>query len=245
MISFLVENISKKKPTTNTTHNKTMKTKTFITAAVLATAMHASAAITIIDPISVSKEGGGVPQSGSLSQVIDNSGLSFDLNTGDLVPSTLPTHDGGLTYTNNAVRWFTFDLLGAEVPDALIFDLGQVYSTGLGDILFWNYSEQAPAGDRGISDVTASFSSDGISYSGDTTVNFTQASLIDNPFAGETVGLNQYGDIRYVKFTDINGPGDGSLIGFSEIRFTALPEPSSTALLGLGGAALMLRRRRK
>ena len=30
-----------------------------------------------------------------LSQVIDNSGLSFDLNTGDLVPSTLPTHDGG------------------------------------------------------------------------------------------------------------------------------------------------------
>ena len=139
----LLRNISKKNPATNTTHNKTMKTKTFITAAVLATAMHASAAITIIDPISVSKEGGGVPQSGSLSQVIDNSGLSFDLNTGDLVPSTLPTHDGGLTYTNNAVRWFTFDLLGAEVPDALIFDLGQLYSTGLGDILFWNYSEQA------------------------------------------------------------------------------------------------------
>ena len=244
MISFLVENISKKKPTTNTTHNKPMKTKTFITAAVLATAMHASAAITIIDPISVSKEGGGDPYNGSLSQVIDNSGLSFDLNTGDLVPITLPTHDGGTSYTNNAVRWFTFDLLGAEVPDALIFDLGQVYSTGLGDILFWNYSEQG-AGDRGISDVTASFSSDGISYFGDTTVNFTQASLIDNPFAGETVGLNQYGDIRYVKFTDITGPGDGSLIGFSEIRFTALPEPSSTALLGLGGVALMLRRRRK
>ena len=244
MISFLVENISKKKPTTNTTHNKPMKTKTFITAAVLATAMHASAAITIIDPISVSKEGGGDPYNGSLSQVIDNSGLSFDLNTGDLVPITLPTHDGGTSYTDNAVRWFTFDLFSAEVPDALIFDLGQVYSTGLGDILFWNYSEQG-AGDRGISDVTASFSSDGISYFGDTTVNFTQASLIDNPFAGETVGLNQYGDIRYVKFTDITGPAAGSLIGFSEIRFTALPEPSSTALLGLGGVALMLRRRRK
>ena len=221
-----------------------MKTKTFITAAVLATAMHASAAITIIDPISVSKEGGGDPYNGSLSQVIDNSGLSFDLNTGDLVPITLPTHDGGTSYTDNAVRWFTFDLFSAEVPDALIFDLGQVYSTGLGDILFWNYSEQG-AGDRGISDVTASFSSDGISYFGDTTVNFTQASLIDNPFAGETVGLNQYGDIRYVKFTDITGPAAGSLIGFSEIRFTALPEPSSTALLGLGGVALMLRRRRK
>ena len=244
MVPSLVENISKKKPTTNTTHNKPMKTKTFITAAVLATAMHASAAITIIDPISVSKEGGGDPQSGSLSQVIDNSGLSFDLNTGDLVPITLPTHDGGTSYTDNAVRWFTFDLFSAEVPDALIFDLGQVYSTGLGDILFWNYSEQG-AGDRGISDVTASFSSDGISYFGDTTVNFTQASLIDNPFAGETVGLNQYGDIRYVKFTDITGPAAGSLIGFSEIRFTALPEPSSTALLGLGGVALMLRRRRK
>ena len=221
-----------------------MKTKTFITAAVLATAMHASAAITIIDPISVSKEGGGDPFNGSLSQVIDNSGLSFDLNTGDLVPSTLPTHDGGTSYAANAVRWFTIDIFSAEVPDALIFDLGQVYSTGLGDILFWNYSEQG-AGDRGISDVTASFSSDGISYFGDTTVNFTQASLIDNPFAGETVGLNQYGDIRYVKFTDITGPADGSLIGFSEIRFTALPEPSSTALLGLGRVALMLRRRRK
>ena len=220
-----------------------MKTKTFITAAVLATAMHASAAITIIDPISVSKEGGGDPYNGSLSQVIDNSGLIFDLNTGDLVPSTLPTHDGGTSYTANAVRWFTIDIFSAEVPDALIFDLGQVYSTGLGDILFWDYSEQG-AGDRGISDVTASFSSDGISYFGDTTVNFTQASLIDNPFAGETVGLNQYGDIRYVKFTDITGPAAGSLIGFSEIRFTALPEPSSTALLGLGLSSLLLRRRR-
>ena len=55
MISFLVENISKKKPTTNTTHNKPMKTKTFITAAVLATAMHASAAT--ISIISVNFQG--------------------------------------------------------------------------------------------------------------------------------------------------------------------------------------------
>jgi hypothetical protein len=51
-------------------------------------------------------------------------------------------------------------------------------------------------------------------------------------------------DVQYVRFTDFADHGDGNLTGFLEIRFATVPEPSSTALLGLSGIALMLRRKR-
>ena len=39
--------------------------------------------------------------------------------------------------------------------------------------------------------------------------------------------------------------GDSDYVGLSEIRFSsAVPEPTTTALLGLGGLALILRRRK-
>lgn len=53
------------------------------------------------------------------------------------------------------------------------------------------------------------------------------------------------GDTLLVGFTvNVNGGGDGADISSLEVELTPVPEPSSAALLGLGGLALILRRRK-
>ncbi|MGB2429784.1 MAG: PEP-CTERM sorting domain-containing protein, partial [Akkermansiaceae bacterium] len=80
-----------------------------------------------------------------------------------------------------------------------------------------------------------------LSFTGDTTLNFAEAGGL--PVTGETVSMLA-DDVQYVKLTDFVSHGDTVLAGFNEIRFATVPEPSSTALLGLSGIALMLRRKR-
>ena len=182
---------------------------------------------------------GGAPQNGTIDDTINGDGLSSALNTGDAVPGVLPTHekmypDGGGT---TGVRWFENPAQSQHIT-GITFDLGDAYD--LGSVLFWNYDEDGGT-QRGISSVTASFSSDGASFTGDTTLNFAISSGL--PIAGEMVSMLA-DDVRYVRFTDFADHGDGNLTGFLEVRFATVPEPSSTALLGLSGIALMLRRKR-
>lgn len=55
---------------------------------------------------------------------------------------------------------------------------------------------------------------------------------------------------QYVRITitdnyfGLGGGAGGDRVGFNDFQFNAVPEPSSTALLGLGGLALILRRRK-
>lgn len=180
----------------------------------------------------------GSTQNGTIQDTINGDGLSSALNTGDAVPGVLPTHekmypDGGGT---TGVRWFV-EAHNTPITD-ITFNLGAAYD--LGSVLFWNYDEDGGT-QRGISSVTASFSSDGASFTGATTLNFAISSGL--PIAGEMVSMLA-DDVQYVKFTDFVTHGDTVLAGFSEIRFATVPEPSSTALLGLSGIALMLRRKR-
>lgn len=181
----------------------------------------------------------GSTQNGTIDDTINGDGLSSALNTGDAVPGVLPTHNN--IYTNpldlSGVRWFV-EAQNTPITD-ITFNLGAAYD--LGAVLFWNYAETGNT-DRGISSVTASFSSDGLSFTGDTTLNFAETSG-DPLFVGETVSMLSE-DVQYVKFTDFVNHGDSVLAGFSEIRFATVPEPSSTALLGLGGLTLLLRRKR-
>ncbi|MGJ8658192.1 MAG: PEP-CTERM sorting domain-containing protein [Akkermansiaceae bacterium] len=70
---------------------------------------------------------------------------------------------------------------------------------------------------------------------------------------GQSAPTNGFSSGAYVSFAGLSSTG-GSLVitvvsdnqyaGISQLELTAVPEPSSTALLGLGGLALILRRRK-
>ena len=222
-----------------------MKTSKLVMTAIIAMSClsgNAFAAITIVQATTYTSTGS--TQNGEIVDTINGDGLSSALNTGDAVPGihgvpgVLPTHekmypDGGGT---TGVRWFV-EAHNTPITD-ITFNLGAAYD--LGSVILWNYDEDGGT-QRGISSVTASFSSDGASFTGATTLNFAISSGL--PIAGEMVSMLA-DDVQYVKFTDFVTHGDTVLAGFSEIRFATVPEPSSTALLGLSGIALMLRRKR-
>ena len=177
-------------------------------------AVAATGEVSVIITPDFSYTGDYTPHQTSISQVTDGSGLSFTLNDGQTVPGALPTHAGSAgAYGGTMVRW-----LGNQHPTALVFDLGASFSR-VDDLIFHNYQEGATT-DRGIASVTASYSRDGVSYSGAETLNFAATSGSD-PFAGEVISINKT-NIRYVKFTDlVNHAGSASVIlGFAEIRFT-------------------------
>ena len=76
-------------------------------------------------------------------------------------------------------------------------------------------------------------------------------------YTGETVSFDNAVSARYVRFdVQTTFENDGSITkddtstveasnraGLSEVRFLAIPEPASVALVGLGGMMLLLRRR--
>ena len=235
------ENIMKTTESTKTT----MKASKIVMTAMIAMSCLAGNAFAsiIVQPISYTSIGG--PQNGSVDETIDGDGLSSALNTGDAVPGVLPTHEsmypsgGGTT----GVRWF-IEAHNNPITD-ITFNLGAEHD--LESVLFWNYNETQDAfpdgqTQRGISSVTASFSTDGLSFTGATTLNFAESSGL--PIAGETVSMVA-SDVQYVKFTDFANHGDTVLAGFSEIRFTAIPEPATTSmLLGLGASLMVFLRRR-
>ena len=126
----------------------------------------------------------------------------------------------------------------------------------LGQAILWKYGNANGSATHAMKDFSFQFNSEA-----DGALNFSGPIMdlvLDQPTSGtktrlggqdtqapQTFELNQTG-VRYIKMT-LNsnyGSGIGGNIAFNEIRFNAVPEPSSTVLLGLGGLALILRRRR-
>jgi hypothetical protein len=168
------------------------------------------------------------------------------LNTGDQVGlvGDLPTYssmeDGGGSAQYRP----------SSVTATLIFDLGNTYS--LNGLRLWNYAEYwggATYNDRGVKDFTLSFSTDGgTTFSN--AQNFTAAIgggagglPLPNRSAGQAFS---FGDIsaNFVKFDITSSQGSTFSSGIAALRFTAVPEPSTYALVLGGIATLLLIRRR-
>ncbi len=246
-----------------------MKTKTFITAAVLATAMHASAAT--ISIISVNFQGGGAPADGPTVTSTAGYVPADNWNNGTGASGTVSNLiDSTATSTTADISWQTFntwdlangdgnggdqDMMSGYLDN---FSVGSQAITisdlqpnkGYDVYVYFNRGNATYSGlsaTDGISNNTyygfdngSSYATNGYLISSDDNIGdgWTTANVfLYEDYTGSTLTITDPGNP--------GAPGDWkSYVQGIQIVMT-VPEPSSTALLGLGGVALMLRRRRK
>ena len=222
MIPFLAENILKKNPATNTTHNKPMKTKTLIAAAFVATSFYASAAVIFTEDW----EGG--PESEWTTDP-----TPFTLPTAGNVDPSIAAQLGSTSYTSYvgvnhaAVTSYTFADLNTFTLDFDNFKRSTGGQVGLGitaEIGYWDGTFNSLA-----------------------SVNFgavgSPTTVLARTMDYKVNGGAEIGELVAIRFTSDSGSAANFQAGVDNIVLS-VPEPSSTSLLGLGVLALALRRRR-
>ena len=154
-------------------------------------------------------------------------------------------------WVTSAPGGFPSDYIAVAGTPVLIFDLGS--DMNLGQVHTWGYDA---SNTNGVSQFSLRFATeaDGPAGFGSSVPHNPDFSMIREQSAMQTSDFSQLVTARYVEFTALDNffvaPGaevpdrGGDRIGFGEISFSAVPEPSSSLLLGLGGLALALRRRR-
>ena len=173
----------------------------------------------VINPVGWTNQGGTIDY--NFDPVIDNSGLSYPLNTGDTVPSILPTHivPGGDEVFENVAGRFTNTDSGTAT---LTFDLGGSYN--INGCIFWNGAEVWGGvyyNERGIDEMTLSFSTDGTTFIGDIVVTPSIIPDGPDPFDAETFSFSNI-LATHVRLSNFSNGIDNNLhTAISEIRFTA------------------------
>lgn len=239
---------------------------TSILLALLGTGLSANAAI-IITPTSAVGFAGAQEQ--IPDRMIDGSGLSAVVTTANAGSVTHAVHNNSGPFTTYLLKDAAIndtDITARTI--ALRFDLGSGDNSLGYDITgmyIWNFDQRTTTGDfsnRGIKNTNLGTQGIGGAIGGPYTdkgalVNFTQAETdLATATSSQFIDLSALSltGVQFVQF-DINSSyggtsGNPSLpaVGLGEVRFvgtaSVVPEPSSVALLGLGGLALMLRRRR-
>jgi hypothetical protein len=227
-----------------------MKTIQLITTLAVATALgsYANAASIIIKPTNAAE----YSQFGGRTAMNTINDTDTTIETGDAVPSPWPELNTVKTqsWLSNALNGTT-NTIGDQW---VVYDLGDTYSLGGANI--WGYGGGSTDRVRSINDFN-------ISYATTLSDTFGSAASVANDFSGSVSntlaqpsasgGSIQPGTFfslspttaRYALIDVVSSHSSSpDYVGLGEIRFTTVPEPSSTALLGLGGLALLLRRSR-
>lgn len=164
-------------------------------------------------------------------RLIDGSGLSGDLHNDDF---------NGMWMTDQSVQ-----------QASLTFDLGAVHQLTGASIWNYNWGNPNEIGStiiRGVRDFTIDLSLDGIAFTN--VLSDRLAMGTGQPLAAQTFALD--GDARYVRINVLNNYGfdrerpQDIASGLSEVRFSAVPEPATWAMMlaGFGMVGGALRRRR-
>ena len=158
-------------------------------------------------------------------------------------------NNGANLYSNNNVAYIGHNLNIADRANprgySFTFTAATAYDlTGL-TVLAGHTNDSAASNQSFASDLTVSIS--GGVFSDTTNVDYTTgAAILTQNY--DLTGTSLAAGTEYtVTVTSANMPGGGAYAVYDGITLegtVAVPEPSSTALLGLGGLALLLRRRK-
>ncbi len=202
----------------------------------------ASQAATLVTPTGVTSSTSGTDF--RTADFIINDGGIEDATNQPIVPTIANYQTTHHIAGYNGISWVTTDFLpdyfgggGGPIP-VLTFDLGASYD--LTDFVYWGYASSGSGNEA--SAFTLTFSTDGVTYGG--AVDFDQNGSAVGTGNPATLSLGSTFTAQYVKVEITDNQGGIDRVALGEVKFIAVPEPSSAALLGLGGLALILRRRK-
>ena len=166
------------------------------------------------------------------------------LNWTGMSAGTATAPDLAATYAPNAFGTGTWLTNTGDVADAwILFDLGSTMDLGQASI--WQFSQlfdsQFGGGDltnRGVKDFTIDGSVDGTTWNSLTPTSLLlQQAVSGAPVSAQSFALTQNNTgIRYVRI-NVDSNYGSNVVGLTEVRFVAVPEPGTLALAGLGIAA--------
>jgi len=206
---------------------------------------------------------------GNISDIYNGSGMNGNPETGGALPADINswTQTGAGSYKNewqadqlldnttsiNAkVGWVIMDLGAptAQLDQMHLWNGSQIGTSALKDFnLYYSTAPVVPATQGPTGGAAADDYDFGVAAW--TQVGSTKTLSDGGGVAGGEDGYYSLGGVtaRYVALEMMsrhsgNIDPDSGRIGFAEAGFTTVPEPTTTALLGLGGLALIIRRRK-